>query len=181
MSTLVIGPSCAGKSTFIHWKGGDSGVVFGFEIKDRGVPEAGFIHYNLLNFAHSRKNRSCQPRAAWPLYEDENFATIMASRRVKLAIVIVAPVAELKQRARDRTWIELTRPSLGRYPNEDWLKILDFVDLPFMYGRLFDMLRNEGVPSETIYSSSECSIPDRPGFLPSSPAFVCRNLAGHYC
>jgi len=47
MTVLVIGPSSAGKTTYLESiKAAD--IYFANQLSDKNIPESGYIHYNLL-------------------------------------------------------------------------------------------------------------------------------------
>lgn len=181
MTTLVVGPTCSGKSTFIERNCSETGVIYGFEIPNREIPASGSIHYNMLFLARSDPAMARDRTPEWDLLNEPNFAKVLASRRVRKAIVIVAPISELKRRANERVYIEPTRTSLGHYPNKAWLEILSRVDVAVMYERLFAVLRDADIPFELVYSSATFGIAGDPVFLPTDPAFLHHNLAGCYC
>ena len=176
MSTLVVGPSCSGKSTWIHHNGADSDVVYASELDDRDVRDAAVIHYNMLFLAGvmSQQGVGNLP-SEWDFTEEPMFAKILAGR-VDKAVVLVAPVAELEQRMAQRSLIEPTRLDPGQYRGDLWLGILNSVDLFACYERLFDALDRAGVPVEVLYASARSS--DGEVFLASDRVDVHHNLRG---
>lgn len=181
MTTLVAGPSSAGKSTFIQHNYPASRTIYGFEITEHTALPSGIVHYNILfraGAAAASELDSLPPD--WDFMAEPKFRTIIASGQIDKAIVIVAPIAELRERMAIRQAVEPMRASPGRYPNRKWLDILSKVDLFAIYERLFDALDAAFIPYDVLYSSAAFSSDGEPVFLPSDRARTHQNLRGIY-
>ncbi|NLS08145.1 methyltransferase domain-containing protein [Rhizobium sp. P32RR-XVIII] len=179
MAVLVLGPSNAGKSTFISSQPDGEKAVFGSQISSKSdVPETGYIHYNLLHHSVAIAVAGGDIRE-WDLLSEQILNDIIASGCVKNAIVIVAPIAELLSRARKREHFEISTGQISGYDQGLWSKIISSVDFFALYERTFEMLDQHGIAFEVLYSSSELGT-DSPSFLPSDRTLVHHNLRGAF-
>jgi len=165
---LVVGPTSAGKSEFIESRG-LAPVSHAFERNDKAVPATGALHYNLLFAAAKYKTPT---RGVWDLGAEPVLRTVLRSGKVDAVTVIVAQIAELIERATERTAIERQREDLGTYPSTFWLDAIRSCDLYAMYEMLFELLESAGLDYDVVYSSSAM------GFVPSDRTVVHRNLRG---
>lgn len=180
MATLITGPSCSGKSTFIHRHGTAANVVYGFEVATRGVPSEALVHYNMLHHALASIKGGGEPNAECDFWEEPVFNAILSSGVVKKAIVIVTPIAELRSRMAGRTLIEPTRAEPGIYPNALWLKVLESTDLFACYERLYEALEAAGIDIEVRFSSEYSGNQSTPDFPLSDRVNTHHNLRGIY-
>ena len=102
--TLVIDPTNSGKSTWIDRNhDGEVGSAFQFAknslLGKSSIPEKGtLLQYNLLFLAGARRNRK-EWLNEWDVLDDTLLARCLKSGQVEQAIVIIAPIAQLKSRA----------------------------------------------------------------------------------
>jgi SAM-dependent methyltransferase len=181
---LIAGPSSVGKSTFLRLNYPKANVTYGFEVDSLSELRTDAIHYNVLFHAYKaylpgspEERRDLPPQ--WDFKAEARFQKIITSGRIEKAIVLVAPIAELKQRMAVRRMVEPNNPS-AQYPNEQWLHVLSAVDLFAIYERLFDALEASEIPYEVIYSSSPTESTGNPTFLPSDRVYAHLNLRGTY-
>lgn len=157
---LVIGPTNAGKSTWIDRNyGGEVGFAFQFAknslLGKSSIPQKGtLLHYNLLFLAGARQKRK-KSLVEWDVLDDTLLARCLKSGQVEQAIVIVAPIAQLKSRASIRTDSEKELSQTGDYKSAYWATVLDSVNLFAMYQRLFDALERYKVPYQILYNSDD--------------------------
>ncbi|QTK78335.1 class I SAM-dependent methyltransferase [Agrobacterium tumefaciens] len=179
MAVLVLGPSNAGKSTFISSQAKGEKAIFGSQISSkRDVPANGYIHYNLLHHRLVTDAANDEMRE-WDLLSERILGDIITSERVTKAVVIVAPTKELLDRANTREHIEISAGQKNGYDQVLWSKIIASVDFFALYERTFDMLEQRGIPYEVLYSSRELG-GDARTFLPSDRTMVHHNLRGSF-
>jgi SAM-dependent methyltransferase len=186
MSTLIIGPTCAGKSTLIssgrlaHFDipgfSAAAPVVFAKRLKERESPDCATIHYNLLYGTAAAASDPNVNWSEWRPTDERLFSALISSDRIRGAVVVVAPIGELSDRARRRTVTELTDASPGTFDRTFWLSILDQVDLFAITEALFDSLAAAAIPTTVLFSSVE--LPDM--FARSDRVFAHHNLRGRY-
>lgn len=151
---LLIGPTNAGKSTWIAQHRPET-VVFAYQCSVDALPPSGSVlHYNLLSMAPARY-RTGASLEAWDLTEDPLICRCLENGHVDQATVIVAPIAQLLSRARQRRLIEASLPDGRAYPSDMWLTILETVDHFALYHQLFDMLERNSVPYRVLYNANE--------------------------
>lgn len=167
---LVIGPSSVGKSTFINspmiselgYVSPDQPIHMskkGQIKKGKPVPPNSVLHWNY--FAGSSRLEGLS------LLDDENVGPI------DRAVVLVAPIAELEERAAVRTTGEKGR---GEYNSEHWLSKIKGTDFFQAYEDLFDHFDERGIKYDVLFSSKEHS----QQFVKSDRVFVHHNLRGKF-
>ncbi|NVD39782.1 methyltransferase domain-containing protein [Ensifer sp. HO-A22] len=179
MATLVLGPSNVGKSTFMdaHTKKGEP-QAFGSQIATHiDVPERGYLHYNLLHRCLALRDAGIEFRE-WDLLSEPLLETIVSSGRIEKAVVIVAPIEELIERASSRKHFEKALEQSSGYNSALWVEILQAVDFFALYEKTFEMLEAKGINFEVLYSSNEFTHKGSPVFLPSDRTLAHHNLRG---
>ena len=157
---LLIGPSNAGKSTWIErHHTGEVGFAYQFAKKSRfgksGLPAKGsLLHYNLLYLAGTRQ-KAGKTLEEWDVLDDPFLKSCLKSGRAEKATVIVAPLDQLKTRAAKRTVSENRVEGSDDYQSDVWLAILERVNLFAMYQRLFDALEQYKVPFQVLFNSDD--------------------------
>ena len=151
MTVLVIGPSSAGKTTYLESiKAAD--IYFANQLSDKNIPESGYIHYNLLQGVKKYKNEDHFPRE-WDLMHEPILKKILDSGRIKKVIILVTPLHELIKRITKRDIIEPSLKTEIKYPSNLWKKICTEIDLNAVYYQLFDLLKTFSLTSHCILSS----------------------------
>lgn len=173
MTLVVIGPSSSGKSTYIS-RTGLTDVVLGNRLLTEDVPSTGVIHYNSLRYSFVLYNKG-ELRRGSDIASEPIFRKMMESGRIARAVVIVAPVSELKARVTERTVAEPERHDTQSYDRNLWSDIVDGVDIYSTYEQVFDGLDAAGIPYDVVYSSSALA-----DFVPSDRVYVHHNLRGRY-
>ena len=168
MVTVIAGPSGAGKSTLIERRN-LTPIIYAHQLSSVDVPSVGFLHYNMLHYALSF------PVDWTNLSHEPLLSKVLNSGIIKKVLVIVAPIAELKNRAEMRSFIEPTQKDTGKYNNKLWLKIYKSIDLFSVYAHFFELLDTFHIDFEVLYSSEVM-----PSFLPSDRCYVHHNLRGIY-
>ncbi|SOC09929.1 hypothetical protein SAMN05877809_10532 [Rhodobacter sp. JA431] len=150
---LLIGPSNAGKSTWIE-RTAPTNVCYAFQFVYGGFPsQDSVLHYNLLFLALARqKNRLSLE--SWDLLEDPFLDRCLSYGFTHEATVIVAPIGDLLSRAKRRRRIEKSLPRTGAYPKDTWLPILEVVNIHAMYQTLFDILESRAIPYQILFNGN---------------------------
>ena len=163
---LVIGPTCAGKSTYIRAlrteavaKGQDLDVHFAFEVRrGKGVPTGpdAVVHANLLRGGSGLSDD--QVTRVMPGERPDIAQVIEAADRI---VVLGAPRSVLLQRASQR---ELNEPTHERYADSDydkerWRTMLSTVHLAQKYEQLALTLDGTGKPVEYFCSNHDELVP----------------------
>ena len=180
MSSLVIGPTNVGKSTYIEAKRSEYGSepVFAFQLENNPVPEVGIIHYNLLYRAPSLSESGPVP-TEWNIADDIILKKIIDSGLIEKVHVLVCPISELVSRAEARTVVEHTLTNKGRYNSGFWSDVIKSVDLFALYEMLFEVLDRSGLEYEVITSGLE-PIDGRTVFYRSDRVEVHNILRGQF-
>lgn len=178
MASLVIGPTCVGKSTFIDQctAGPSASVVLGYEVPEKGVPEGTkYVHYNLF---HPWSNGSFSGSIKQRLSSERIFSAILAATHVTDAIVLVAQPADLRDRILLRTQLEpVLRPTdEAGYSPDFWLTILEQLDLFRLYEDCFEILQEYAI--EFQCRESLTTDEDAPSFKPIDRLHVHSVLRG---
>lgn len=171
MLSLIVGPSGAGKSTYIR-RAGFSPVYFASKLRWWNFPKHGYIHYNLLHHAFAMRSKDKALPDQWDLLDEPTLAKLISSKSPVHVTILVAPAAELVERASERSVVE---KGVGPYPSAFWYQFLKKVDLAAVYVRLFAILESRNIPYDVLYSSEKFD-----DFLPSSACRLSDNLAGRY-
>jgi len=140
MITLVSGPSCVGKSTFVARNGLGDRVVFAASLNKAPLPtQDAVVHHCLL--------RGGDKSPLVPLLEKS---------RVERAVVLVSPLTVLLHRASRRHQVEpVLRPKWGSsYDGGRWVRKLTDADLTSVYSWWFGLLEHRGIRHE-IFDSSD--------------------------
>jgi 2-polyprenyl-3-methyl-5-hydroxy-6-metoxy-1,4-benzoquinol methylase len=144
---------------------------------ERDIPDNALIHYNLLHPAQSPAvGAPAETGMPWSFEADPIFRKIMADRRLRLAIVLVAPVEELLERTRIRQFAEERVARKSLYDGQRWRNILARTNLPAAYERFFRHLEEKRIPYVVVFSSAQT--PCR--FRRSDRVYVPANLRGTY-
>lgn len=168
--TLVIGPSCSGKSHLLAQQGAvDDTVAFAHELP-AGPPTTiracllgrDWLHYNLLHEATTHAEPGLP----------STLATLLSAGAIERAIVIVAPERELMTRAATRTTSPEGRFGVRPYDPKHWLSVLERTDLHRLYYDLFAALDANVITFEVLYSSLSIE----GSFAPSDRVYVHANL-----
>jgi hypothetical protein len=184
MPTLIIGPSCVGKTTFIgSAKAKDlipetrglEDVVLGFEFKPTQLKPSALIHYNLLH-ALADKRASAFGKLKPNLSKEPVLNHILGYGEITKAIVLIASREDLITRALSRKIAEPCRPEPGVYKGERWAAIISRVDFNRLYESLFTILDKLAIPYQVIFSSSELES----SFAISARQHTRQNLQGVY-
>ncbi|NTJ43958.1 class I SAM-dependent methyltransferase [Agrobacterium larrymoorei] len=180
MTILVLGPSNAGKSTFMELlKPHGLPSTFGSQIKSPSdVPTEGLLHYNLLHKCLELKNQGL-PCREWNLLDEKILSDIMASGKIQQAVVIVTSIGELAHRASSRSHVEQSLGTSGYNPSV-WLDIMKDVDFFTLYEKTFDLLESKGISYDVLYSSNQFGAINGQLFVPTDRTFVHHNLRGRY-
>jgi UDP-galactopyranose mutase len=169
-STLVIGPTCAGKTTYIERilnADGLQSVVYGFEAAAKPLKGGEIVHYNLLHYLHAGAEN-----APASLRQETNLRAILdRADRIGRVVVLVSPVAELERRAIARRTIEAHLSD--SYDATRWLARLRATDLLVLYESLFAWLDEMRLSHEVILSSGP-----PPRFKSTTRDRVADHLAG---
>jgi 2-polyprenyl-3-methyl-5-hydroxy-6-metoxy-1,4-benzoquinol methylase len=178
MTLLVIGPSSSGKSTYILSQSPSPvDVCLGSEIPDSGINKsAAFIHYNLLHgISKSKPNQNMRQE----LIDEPIFRKILKSRVIHKAVVIVAPIHVMSQRALKRSSIEpeLRSKSIISYPSSRTAELLHSVDLYLLYESLFEILEDHAIPFDCLSSGMQAPR-ERASFTKIDRVFVHKVLRG---
>ncbi|WP_122819098.1 methyltransferase domain-containing protein [Nocardioides pantholopis] len=155
---LVIGPTCAGKSTYIRSleepaDGARRRVHFGHQLRrGRAVPSGpnDVVHLNLLAVSQSRKGEG--PTRIAQTQHPEFVASLEAAERV---VVIGAPRSVLIERAamREGTEPDIKRFADNTYRAERWSTVLQTKHLAQYYEQLALALDGAGKPVEYLCSN----------------------------
>ena len=150
--TLIISPSCSGKSTYIEQINSDSKpVLLGNELKVNELPKDSFIvHYNSLLLLHKNKMND-------PLFiKDQALKTILNSNRKATVCVLVCSKNNLIKRAILRDHIEpnLRKKNNYQYPNSKFLDALNKLDIKLHYKHLFKILKEHNIETKYIDSNN---------------------------
>jgi hypothetical protein len=185
MAVLVIGPTNAGKSTLINSgslmqmgfapKDGDCKTIFASQVCDyANLPPDSAVHYNLLHYIYTSEVRKSEVErlVAEPILSQLLFKL----EDISHAVVIVAPLQELKERARFRVHIENKVEEKEAYDSTYWLRLLGTARLHSLYRKLFDLLHKAGTPYTVIYSSKRV----KGKFSRTSRHWVDANLMGFH-
>lgn len=164
---LVIGPSSVGKSTFIN-----SSVISDLGYVRSDQP------FQMVKKGGLKKGKPIPPNAVMHWNYFAGASRLEGLDRLEVgqidrAVVIVAPVTELEQRAAVRTTGEGDR---GEYNSEHWLTKIKDTDFFQSYEDLFDFFDARGIKYDVIYSSKACA--ER--FVKSDRVFAHHNLRGKY-
>ncbi|MEM8588974.1 MAG: methyltransferase domain-containing protein [Pseudomonadota bacterium] len=173
MTLLVSGPSNSGKSTYIKRRS-ISPVSFAHDLVNKDVPHSGVIHYNLLHYIINTDIGNSLALGL-DIAEEPILKKILLSQNISHAIVIVAPIEELIERANERQIVE---PSVGNpdlYPRGLWLELIRKVDLFSFYECFFRALDYYKIPFDVLFSSKEVG-----GFSTSDRVYVHHNLRGSF-
>ena len=153
---LVIGPSNVGKSTWLK-RNKIKNVQYAFQYQREGLPpEDSTLHYNLLLRAPLVFKKQGDV-SEFDLLSDSFLKRCFDNDRVSFATVIVAPVAELIERAENRLAVE--KHLSDRYRADIWLPILKSIDHLALYRQLCDLLEDHGVDYEILLNT--CLLPNR--------------------
>jgi len=184
MNILIAGPTCVGKSTFIHSSESASllyplpvptNVVYGFQVSGDTVFADSFIHYNMLHPRLIQKRSSSALPEELPDFELEPiFKKIINNQEIGLAIILVAPYSELLARAENRQFNEERVEQKQPYDRLLWQDIIKSTNLPALYERFFRVLEKFGIPYKVVTSSN--LLPER--FRLSDRVYVPANLRG---
>lgn len=151
--TLIISPSCSGKSTYIEQiNSASKQVLLGNDIKGSELPRDSFIvHYNSLRLIPKNKKNINNLISI----EDQTLKTILNSNRKIKAYVLVCSNNTLLKRAilRNHTEPNLRSNSTGRYLNTDYIEALNKIDLRFHYKNLFKILKAHHIETKYIDSN----------------------------
>ncbi len=167
---IVSGPTSSGKSTYIdeHRAEYDE-IVLGNRVPRISI-EPGrryAIHYNVLRplgrvyrltgersvISKVRGWRIARRVDTHGLFErDEILTRVDAFEAEKRATVIVVGREELERRIRERIRREPLRAQEARYQNEQWLAVLEKVDLDRMYEEWIGYLKDRSIPTELVVS-----------------------------
>lgn len=146
MAVLVIGATCAGKSTFIDHDGWSiDDVVYGFELVARRLPQHCVIHYNLL-FLLPKLRRSGRNIRTWDLLLDYGLSSALDSGRIDRAVVVTVSTGDLVKRMHHRRAAS-DRANPGFSPEA--IASVDFVGL---FHQLFEILGRYDIPFELLHS-----------------------------
>jgi 2-polyprenyl-3-methyl-5-hydroxy-6-metoxy-1,4-benzoquinol methylase len=184
MTTLVVGPSGVGKSLLLdsewlrrrHPDLEPGSKVYAYQLAQGELdPATAYVHYNLTHFLLEPPADE-RERPGDRLAREPILAKLLASAHVDRAIVLVAPIAELLERAAGRTVIESELPAEHVYDSAAWSERLEGADLFAVYERLYALLDGRDIATEVVFSSRR--LPD--AFAASDPAYTHHNLRGHY-
>ncbi|SBW10486.1 hypothetical protein KL86DPRO_60179 [uncultured delta proteobacterium] len=183
MAILVLGPTSVGKSSYIAMLRQDGKTVtpsFGVDIAASGVPDDGYIHYNILH-----RYLSCNGPVIGDGYvttppdallQESILHEIISSGRVTEAIVLVAPVNELAARIQARQVVE--EGDGKRYDAAFWLDVLAVADIFRLYELFFALFETRKIPYRVLFSTSADG---QHAFLPTDRVFVHKHLKGQPC
>jgi 2-polyprenyl-3-methyl-5-hydroxy-6-metoxy-1,4-benzoquinol methylase len=179
MGNLIIGPTSVGKSTFIRHKISldANKVILGYEVPLKGVPfGTDFVHYNLLepwNTDGVFLDVRAQLRSESTLYE------ILESGVIDRVTVLVVSERMLRSRISAREHVEpRLRPDepITYFPDQ-WLRVLENVDLYGIYEELFSYLDDRGISHVCVASIG--MDPDTPSFMEVDRLSVRQVLRGN--
>lgn len=181
MNIIVAGPTGSGKSTLLQTGRAQeflppstpipNNTAFGYELEKKDIPENVFIHYNLLRPA-SLPTAS----ALWEFNCDPVFRKIISDPLLGYAIVLVSPIAELLERAGERTIVEENVSRKIPYDAAFWRNIIGKTNIFNAYEALFNIFDEKKLPYTVVYSSPNIS----QNFRVSDRVFVPRNLRGEF-
>lgn len=181
MATLIVGPTCSGKSTLVNSPslaefGVDSqAIIFPDQLSYKTIQPHSCIHYNLLHGIF--KFGACWQN--WEFPDEPIFKQILNSNKVQNAIVLVSPIQELRQRIKTRKIIEAHNPT--PYPNQFWLKCLEKINIFYLYEKFLGTLNTLGISYKVIFSSSQNSADNfHPEFRETDRVYIHKNLRGQY-
>ena len=153
---LLVGPTCAGKSTlFAEWQaeaeaeGLELSIHFAHQLgEDTKIPSGpqDVVHFNLLR-KWTPKNLS-QPASV--------AVDPLLPRLIEAAddiTVIVVPPDELIRRATERTVVEASRPGGSEYKTDRWVPVLESKRLAQIYEHLALALDQTGKPHRFLCSN----------------------------
>jgi len=150
MNKLILGPSCAGKSTYIDFliKNQEISldqVIYGFEFsKGKTIQNNSIVHFNILNYLTKGLNSFFEdPVTKYLIDSIENFDEI---------IFIVSSISDLKERAKKRDIVEKNYDK--KYANVFWLKIYANLNLFFIYEEIFEYFDLKKKSFRVIWSST---------------------------
>jgi hypothetical protein len=165
---IISGPTSVGKSTFIASARGreitkipaDAPIIIPGQDGRLPTDEATdcYYHYNILRPASLlwRKQPEADLRGI-RFDDDRKWLELVASKRPKKAIVLVADKGTIVERARGRTIRESEFPSRAGHPYdpERWLPLLNKVDLAEIYRAWCAELDHHSIPRILIDSSNQ--------------------------
>ena len=153
--TLIISPSCSGKSTYIEQINSNSKpVLLGNELKANELPKDSFIvHYNSLILLHKNKKKMDDSL----FIKDQALKTILNSNRKVTVYVLVCSKNNLIKRAilRDHTEPKLKKDNNYRYPNSIFLDVFNKLDIKTHYINLFKILKEYNIETKYIDSNEQ--------------------------
>lgn len=166
MFTLICGPSCAGKSTFLTTVVRNERapkapeVLFPDQILSGMIPPSdGYVHYNLMRPIQFVPGQAQCPTVgmndAWTYDIDPAWGAINSLPGARRAIVIVASAADLRVRSSSREHLEPDLRSLkADYPRAHWRQVYEVANLLLIYGMFIAELHRRGIPF-TCYAARD--------------------------
>ena len=147
--TLILGPSCSGKSTYINDKYKNHKVLMGYDLVHNPVPKGRvIIHYNSFRpYGKSFKNLD--------FISDVALRKIITSNRDIEAIFLCCSEQTLIERAQIRKFVEPNlRQSSSSYPTRMTLHFLKHIDLDKHYKAWQDFLNKQNILTTYIDSNN---------------------------
>jgi len=169
MINIISGPSCSGKSAFLQRAQTGSitdlplncPIYFPGDISNKTLTlnSPCYVHYNLLRLAdHRYRKHDHQIDTHKNFILDSPWNIVCDSPAPKQAMVLLASRSVLKERMLSRKYDESLKLKIRwprRYPSNNWLAVLESVDLEKLYLNWCAELRQRGISYKLVNSESQ--------------------------
>lgn len=155
-ATLIIGPSCSGKSTYLMAKHENvSRILMAYELdnSEESLPLSNqiVIHYNSL-----RPYKNSHKKLHTPIQSEKVLAKILNSNLTLRVYLLVASKKNLLQRARKRQFIEPDiKQNYQSYCNKKVVKLFKKIDLYSHYSDYLNLCKEYEIEVSIVDSNNE--------------------------